>query len=349
MSSRAKIGIAVIGAGDAGLRRASALPPGHLVTAFDLNRSRSDQLVAHVGEGQVTATIEDAIHHPKVNAVIVSTVHRSLGEIALGALADRKHVLIETPGAANQKQLDAIQKRALQHKLVARVGFHHRSRRAVVKARELIEEGRLGGLLCLRGCFGTAQSRGFERSWRANLRQCTGGQLIDEGIHLIDLANWLLPRFNSIRGTLANLYWQMPVEDNAFVELRNSKGQIAWLHTSSTEWKERFSFEIFGQKGKLQIEGYHGLYGPERLSFHALQPGDAPPETLIHEYPDADTSWADDTLSFLRDIERGRQPVPGIPEAKAALEIVEKIYDQTGYPIPNVANEVLGLHSENDD
>jgi len=326
------------------MRRALSLPPGHLITAFDLNFARSEELVARAGSGKATHTIEDAIHHPSVNAVIISTVHRSLGDIALGALADRKHVLIETPGAASVGQLDALEERAQKNGLTVRIGFHHRSRRALVKARELVEDGQVGGIMCVRGCFGTAHAMGFERSWRANLRQCCGGQLLDEGIHIIDLSNWFVPRFNSIRGTLANLYWQTPVEDNAFVEMRNSKGQVAWLHASSTEWKDRFSFEIFGKKGKLTIEGYHGIYGPERLHFHSLQPGSAPPETIIYEYPDSDTSWADDTLSFLRDIERGRKPVPGIPEAKAALEIVEKIYSQTGYPIPNVPQEVLGRH-----
>lgn len=344
MSPHKKIGVAIIGAGEAGLHRAAALPPGHLITAYDLNYSRSEGLIQRLGEGKATDSIEEAIHHPKVNAVIVSTVHRALGDLALGALKDRKHVLIETPGAASLPQLEALETTAAKHGGIVRIGFHHRSRRALVKARQLVEDGQIGGILCLRGCFGTARPMGFERSWRTNLRQATGGQLMDEGIHLIDLANWFLPRFNSIRGTMANLYWQSPVEDNAFVELRNSKGQIAWLHASSTEWKERFSFEIFGQKGKIQIEGYHGNYGAERLSFHALQPGDAPPETITYEYPDADTSWADDTLSFLRDIEHHRQPVPGIPEAKAALEIVEKIYSQTGYPIPNVPQEVLGRH-----
>ncbi|MEM1059350.1 MAG: Gfo/Idh/MocA family oxidoreductase [Verrucomicrobiota bacterium] len=344
MSPQPKIGVAIIGAGEAGLRRALSLPPGHLVTAFDLNTARSEALVARAGCGKATRNIEDAIHHPSVDAVIISTVHRPLAEVALGALADRKHVLIESPGAASARQLGALEKKAKPHGLVVRVGFHHRSRRAVAKARKLVEEGQIGGVMFLRGCFGTARPMGFERSWRADLRKCAGGQLLDEGIHLLDLANWFVPRFNSIRGTLSNLYWQMPVEDNAFVELRNSKGQIAWLHTSSTEWKDRFSFEIFGQKGKLQIEGYHGIYGPERLHVHALQPGSAPPETIVYEYPDRDTSWDDDTISFLRDIELQRRPSPGLPEAQAALEMVEKIYSQTGYPIPNVPHEVLGRH-----
>ncbi len=71
----------------------------------------------------------------------------------------------------------------------------------------------------------------------------------------------------------------MPVEDNAFLLLTTAAGQVAWLHASCTEWKNLFSFEIFGRDGKLQVDGLGGSYGVERLTLYRMLPEMGPPET----------------------------------------------------------------------
>jgi predicted dehydrogenase len=118
----------------------------------------------------------------------------------------------------------------------------------------------------------------------------------------------------------------MPVDDNAFLDLRTAWGQTAWLQVSCSEWKNLFSFEIYGRDGKLHVEGLGGSYGVERLSHYRMLPKMGPPETVIYEYPGADTSWALEMNEFLRDIETQRTPEPGLKEAREALEIVEAIY-----------------------
>jgi len=51
-----------------------------------------------------------------------------------------------------------------------------------------------------------------------------------------------------------------------------------------------------------------------------------PPETTIWEYPMADTSWDVEFAEFVEDIRLGRQPAAGLADARAALQIVERIY-----------------------
>ena len=105
---------------------------------------------------------------------------------------------------------------------------------------------------------------------------------------------------------------------------------MAFLHASWTEWKNLFSLELFGHRGKLEIAGLGGSYGVERLSHYRMLPQMGPPETTIWEYPDADGSWEIEFAEFVQDIRLGRQPAASLDDARAALLIVEDIYRQSG-------------------
>ena len=135
-----------------------------------------------------------------------------------------------------------------------------------------------------------------------------GGELIDQGVHLIDLAGWFLGSFTSIQGVATTYFWDMPVDDNAFMTLRTTVGQTAFLHVSCTEWKNLFSFEIYGRVGKFAIDGLGGSYGVERIAFYRMLPEMGPPETTILEYPGGDRSWALEFAEFLDDIQLARDP-----------------------------------------
>jgi predicted dehydrogenase len=123
----------------------------------------------------------------------------------------------------------------------------------------------------------------------------------------------------------------MPVDDNAFLTLKTAAKQVAFLHASCTEWKNTFSFELFGRNGKLQMDGLGGSYGLERLTYYRMRPEMGPPETTVWEYPQADNSWEIEMAEFLEDVRQRREPSPGLMDAIAALDIVDKIYRNSGY------------------
>jgi hypothetical protein len=60
-----------------------------------------------------------------------------------------------------------------------------------------------------------------------------------------------------------------------------------------------------------------------------MLPEMGPPETTTWEYPMADDSWELEADAFLEDIRLGREPVPGINEAEAALRVVERVYEES--------------------
>lgn len=321
--------LAIIGCGLIGRKRLAALPPGAFAAACDLELARAEQLAA--GRGYATDDAARIFADPAIAAVIISTLNASLAPLALAAVRAGKHVLVEKPGAISVAEIDELLAAATAAKVAVRVGFNHRFHPALQKARELFDSGVLGPLMFVRGRYGHGGRLGYDQEWRADTQLSGGGELIDQGVHLIDLASWFLGDFTSIDGHAATYFWKMPVDDNAFLNLRTAHGQTAWLHVSCTEWKNLFSLEIYGRDAKLHIEGLGGSYGTERLTFYKMLPQMGPPETTAWEFPRGDDSWRLEVAAFLDDIRLGRTPQPGLREARVALEVVEQVYRTSGY------------------
>jgi predicted dehydrogenase len=330
MKYQRKLGFAIIGCGLIGNKRAGTIPPGALKFACDLDSAKASALVAKYG-GHATDRASDAVQHPEVNIVIVSAANASLAPLTRLALENGKHVLAEKPGALNSKQLSEIASATTSSNALLRIGYNHRFHPGFRKAYELVREADLGDLMFIRARYGHGGRIGYDREWRADPALSGGGELIDQGVHLIDLAASLMGEFTTIDGHAATYFWDMPVEDNAFVTLRTASGQTAWLQVSCTEWKNLFSFEIYFKRAKLHIEGLGGSYGMERLYYYKMLPEMGPPETVIYEYPRPEDSWTLELNEFLEDIRLNRTPNPGLKEGKRTLEIVERIYQKSGY------------------
>lgn len=323
---------AIIGCGLIGRKRAQALRPGQLAVACDLDLSRAEALARDFGATRAVASAEEAVADPSVQAVIVSTLNSTLAPLTARAIAAGKHVLVEKPAGLRADELAPIREAAEARGLAVRVGFNHRFHPALQKARELIDSGVLGPLMFMRGRYGHGGRVGYDKEWRADPRLSGGGELIDQGVHLIDLARWYFGAdFPVVEGHAATYFWDMPVDDNAFLNLRTAAGQTAWLHVSCSEWKNLFSLEIYGREGKLAIDGLGGSYGLERLTYYRMLPEMGPPETTAWEYPRGDQSWKIELAEFERDILEKRAPSPGLADAEAVLRVVEEIYAGSGY------------------
>lgn len=324
-------GVAVIGCGLIGTRRAKALGDARLVVCADVVLDRALGLAATAPGCRAVADWKEAIRDPEVSIVIVATLHDALAEIARAAVEAGRHVLIEKPAARRAAELSGITEAAAASGSLVRVGFNHRYHRALQKAHQLVTSGAVGPLMFLRARYGHGGRVGYDREWRADPIRSGGGELIDQGPHLIDLARWFLGEFTEVEGFAATYFWDMPVDDNGFLLLKTARRQVAFLHVSCTEWKNTFSFEIYGRDGKLEINGLGGSYGIERLTFYKMLSEMGPPDTTAWEYPAADNSWKLEFDEFLEDIRLRRSPSAGVHDAIAALGIIERIYRISGY------------------
>ena len=326
--------VAIVGCGLIGAKRAQALGGCFVRVCCDAVAERAESLAARYPGAEAVADWHAATTHPEVDIVIVATTHDQLAPIAAAAAAAGKHVLIEKPGARRAAELDPVLAAAQRTGVAVRVGFNHRYHRALQEARRIFLSGALGEMMFIRGRYGHGGRIGYDREWRADPQVSGGGELLDQGIHLIDLSRWFLGDFDTVQGRIATYFWDMPVEDNAFLILTTPGGQTAFLHATWTEWKNLFSLEIYGRVGKLEISGLGGSYGIERLAWHRMSPQMGPPETTTWEYSTPDNSWELEFSEFLDDIRLHRGPVPGIRDAQAALRVIEETYRKASVNLP---------------
>jgi predicted dehydrogenase len=321
--------VAIVGCGLIGHKRARSLGSHRLVATADANLGRAEELAAQHPGCVAAADWQRVVARNDIEAVIVATTNNALAAVTEAAVRAGKHVLVEKPAARSVRELAPVAAAARAAGVVVKVGFNHRFHPAFAKARAICDAGEMGPLLYVRARYGHGGRLGYDREWRADPAVAGGGELLDQGVHLIDLTRWFLGDVAEVRGHAGTFFWDMPVEDNGFVFLRTAKGQVAWLHASCTEWKNLFCFEIFGRHGKLQIDGLGGSYGTERLSYYRMLPEMGPPETTMWEYPGADLSWHDEFAHFADCVAHGRPPSGGLEDALAALDVVERVYAQS--------------------
>jgi predicted dehydrogenase len=316
--------IGIVGCGLIGDKRAAAARGHDIVAVADPDRERAESLAARHG-GAVVADWR-AVIAADIDAVIVATPHDALAGIALEAVRAGRHVLVEKPSARNAAELAPVVDAARQAKRIVKVGFNHRFHPGLRKAKALVDARELGPLTYIRGRYGHGGRPGMEKEWRCLPEISGGGELIDQGSHLIDLSRWFLGDLELDYAHTATWFWDIPVDDNCFLALRSATGQIAWLHATWTEWKNMFSFEIVGRDGKLVVDGLGGSYGTERLTFYRMLPQMGPPETTIWEFPFPDRSWADEFDDFAGAVAENRAPCGDIGDAFAMLKIIDRVY-----------------------
>jgi predicted dehydrogenase len=319
---------AIIGCGLIGNKRARALGNSPLVAVADADPARAKSLAEKHPGCIVAANWRIAALRSDIDCVIVCTTNDFLAPIALAAIEAGKHVLIEKPAARNADELRPVLAAAAKRGIVAKVGFNHRFHPALAKAKDIADAGGIGPMMFVRGRYGHGGRLGMEREWRGNPAISGGGEMLDQGVHLIDLARWFCGDFSSVTGHVGTFFWDWPVEDNGFALLKTADGKVAFLHASCTEWKNLFSFEIYGKTGKLHIEGLGGSYGVERLMYYKMLPQMGPPETQTWDFPGEDISWQAEFAHFQTCVREKREPSGSLSDALLAMEIVEQLYHQ---------------------
>lgn len=323
-------GAAIIGCGLIGRKRAQALEERGVSvrSVHDVSPAAAEALAAGLPSAVVAASAGEAFAAPGVDLAVIATSHVSLAPLASEAVRAGLHVLVEKPGGHHLAEVEALAEEARRLGRVVRVGFNHRFHPALRKAHEIVAGGAFGPVLHVRGRYGHGGRLGYEREWRADPVQSGGGELLDQGVHLIDLTRFLVGDVQLAFCELRTEFWDMPVEDNAYLALRAGSGAFAWLHASWTEWRNLFSLEIAMRTGKIEVQGLGGSYGVERLTLHEMLPDMGPPVTSSWEWPRGDGSWTDEIDDVLAAID-GRATVgASLDDCIGAFRVIDQAYSR---------------------
>jgi predicted dehydrogenase len=320
--------IGIVGCGIIGHRRALVAQQvgDEVLLVADLQPEVAAKTAASL-HTEGTEDWQKVTNHPQIEAVVVATYNNSLLPVTLNALENGKHVICEKPLGRNAREAKEMVQAATRHNRILKAGFNHRHHPALWQAHELAQSGKIGDLMTIRAAYGHGGRPGYDQEWRGNPDLAGGGELLDQGVHIVDLCRWFLGDFSHVSGMLGTWFWQVaPLEDNGFALLRTAAGQIATIHTSWTQWKNLFRFEIFGQKGYLLAEGLGGSYGVERLTIGTRRPESGPPDQEIWEFPGPDISWQAEWEEFKTAIAEGRQPLGNGNDGYQAARVIDAIY-----------------------
>jgi len=325
-----KITTALIGAGGMGKRWAGVLakhPEINFKIIADVDAERARAVAEPLGVAK-TEDIESVIQDSAIQAVVIVVPHKFIADITARCLEAGKHVIAEKPGARTVAELLPNARLAKKKNLRFMVGFNHRFHPSHQIAKKLVSEGKIGKLQFMRAVYGFGGRPGYEKEWRHNKEIAGGGELIDQGVHLIDLARWFLDDVAEACGFNEKAFWKSDVEDNAFVLLKTKDGKVASLHASWSEWKPTYRLELYGTAGYIRIEGLGKKYGGTEKVFvgRRTEIYGAGPEEVIDCDPNADNSLRDEFGEFLAAVREKREPSPGAHDGLAALKIVEEIY-----------------------
>jgi len=269
-----------------------------------------------------------------VDAVFICTPNRFTSDLCCAALAAGKHVFAEKPpGRSVEEVTRIVEAERANPGLILKFGFNHRYHAGIKEAKRIISGGRLGEVLWARGVYGKSGGDGFEAEWRSDAEMSGGGILLDQGIHMLDLLRFFLGDFTEIKSMVTSAYWKIPMEDNAFALLRDERGRIAMLHSSSTQWKHRFNLELYATEGYLSVNGILSStrsYGDETITVARRRHGGhqaagKPREEVI--YFDTDPSWELEVNEFIDAVQgTGRVLYGTSADALAAMKLVFDIY-----------------------
>jgi predicted dehydrogenase len=320
--------VGIVGCGLIGRKRAEALRPGdQLVACSDIDPAAAAALARDHG-GTAAADV-DSVFAQSPDVVIVATPHDRLTPTAQAAIATGASVLVEKPAGLSVAQIELLQAAASKTGALVKVGFNHRFHPALARLAAEVHSGRHGDLLHIRARYGHGGRPGYDREWRAEPERSGGGELIDQGMHLLDLVHWLAGPLPFHSALLRTQFWDTVVDDNAALLLgdpNDREAPWAMLHVTWTEWKNLFSIEVYCRTAKLQVDGLVRSYGPQVLHIHTMKPELGPPDTEEVAFPPDDISWSAEWEHFVSALSGEVELMGSLGDARYAWQRVEEAY-----------------------
>ncbi|MGC4047597.1 MAG: Gfo/Idh/MocA family oxidoreductase [Armatimonas sp.] len=344
-----KVGVGVIGCGIGKwhLEGYDTDPRANVIAISGLE-DRCNTLAREHNVPNVYTDYRELLANPDIQAVSIAVPNFLHVPIGLDAIAAGKHVLIEKPLARNTAEGEKLVKAAEDAGLVLGIVFNRRSRSDMQVLKRYIDEGRLGEIYHARAYWNRRSGIPGLGSWFTSKDGAGGGPLIDLGVHVLDMALWLMDEpvverasaaayaklgpqgIGNWSGNRFSAIAEQPyeVEDFATAFLRTDKGSTLYLEASWAEFSSRtdeFGVALLGSKGgaELNVKDYNTVGTLQLFTYENGVQVDSIPR--LPEKP-ASAGHGEVINSFLDSIIDG---VPMVPDGRKGLErtaLIDAIY-----------------------
>ncbi len=276
-----------------------------------------------------TTNWRDLLNLDNIDVVFIATYHSSQSEIMGEFIKKKIHIFCEKPGGVSFKKTSQLIKNLNKKKISIKIGYNHRFHPAFILARKIIASKSIGKILYIRAVYGHGGRKNYHKEWRFKKKLSGGGELIDKGSHLIDLSRMFLGELKIHSSFIKNYFWKIEQDDNSFIILKNDKKSLAFLHSSSTEWKNKFCFEIFCKSGKIEINGLGKSYGPQKLILYKMSKSMGIPKKKEYKFnlKSINNSWRIEIEDFYNSIIKSKKSLPNLNDVYDNLKIINQIYN----------------------
>ena len=269
----------------------------------------------------------------ELDILIICLTNEIAPEVTIAGLQAGLHVFCEKPPGRNVEDIKrVIQFESQNPSLKLMYGFNHRYHESVQNALKLVQDGKFGKVINIRGLYGKAKLITFNQpDWRTKREIAGGGVLLDQGIHMVDLMRLFGGNFTEVHSFVSNRHWGYDVEDNAYALMKTKDGVVGVLNSSATQWRHRFNLDINLEYGSLILGGIISgtkSYGAETLTIVEADPdndkGDPKEEIISYN---RDPSWDEEIVVFINAILNKKQIQSGSSEdALKTMQLVYRIY-----------------------
>ncbi|MHA1818899.1 MAG: Gfo/Idh/MocA family protein [Promethearchaeota archaeon] len=228
-----------------------------LVAISNHNIARAKELADKYGIPFVSDDYKKVCEHEELDFVVVSLPHGLHYEVVKYALLHGKHVLVEKPIATDVKEAEELDRIAREKGLTLGVHFQCRFFDSVQHAKKLIDSGELGQILQVNiSVMWYRPPEYYQNNWRGTWKLEGGGSLINQAIHTVDEAIYLVGGVKKLFGFWDHKVHDIEVDDNTCAAFQFENGAFGTLQTS-TSTKAAFpaKLTIFGTEGAIQIDG----------------------------------------------------------------------------------------------
>lgn len=232
-----------------------------ITVCCDIDPAKAKERAALVGDARAVTSFDAVLADPEVDAVEICTPHHLHTEAVIAAARAGKHILCQKPLAKTIEECDAMIAAAREAGVVLFYGEITRTMPAAEEAKRAIAAGRIGQLIGVQATSAHWQGGAYlTTAWRYDPKISGGGQLLDGGIHYIDLMLNIGGPIERVSCYVTRFRPELGGEDTAVVNVRYAQGQLGTLFSTQAAGIlfPGASFVAFGTEGVLTIGGMSG-------------------------------------------------------------------------------------------